>query len=653
LQLFVHPRHWWQKVWRLRDRTIEFDLLVENAASVNGLALPQSFPTGAVNLKARRRWLFWLLLLSTATTALLGLLALAWHLFVWRPSLAPKIANFSTTQESYQEGKPDPIAFSWEITNPEKVGQVVLTQDNLHILELSRLLAESENIFAPTPMLKDKAGCSLETTISKNSPLTVLLRIYRRARKLDPNPVYLKCRTVIPADFLTEDSALSEDERTAIETLRKPVEGSYEFKLQVHMKGKNKKSDSAVDTTDTPDGEVDSKGVLFQTKQILGIGEPNKQQLADKQILENVVVTAPEPPEILQFESTQSEYRTVSQLTVLATTSKINTDVPRTQATVLSINPETDTTFDTPLSEGDSELLDPEIANADPQVIPIKLNWQITNPWDIKELRLTSLSPDGAENTEAITYFVREIDDLEKTGYLDKSNDLGEPDNKLILLDNGLNLLDSEEGFCEIIPASSDTGGADILDCKNVPTKATQVGDYVFYLTVVTRDGTEETPILQTTPTISVKPPVPAIVDFTVNGESVETKPRHVYVLNQARGKIDVTLNWDVKYAKEIELLPAPGKVIGNEITYTLSAAPGAETITLRGVNELEEEVTQSVIIEKVGFVSDAQQIPIQSSRRSTQAEEFSEEGLPALPPPPTVLPVPEIAPIRTPPRAN
>ena len=632
LQLFVNPRHWWQKIWRLREHSIEFDLLVGNSSGMNitNLALPQAPPTGTVNLKARRRWLFWLLLLSTATTAILGLLSLAWHLFVWRPSLVPKIASFTTTKESYQEGKPEPIAFTWEISNPEKVGQLVLTQDNLRILDISRLLVESEDIIDPTPRLKDKASCSLETSISKNSPLTVLLRIYRRARKLDPNPAYLKCRNVIPADFLTENSKFSEDERSSIKALQRPVEDTYEFKLQVKMKGQEHGTDAE---GDAPGTRADSQGIFFQVKQILGIGGPKTQQLADKQILENVVVTAPEPPEILQFESTQSEYRTVSQLTVLANTSKVDSDFPRSQPTILSINPEpefSETEF------SDSELLDPEIVATDPQVIPIKLNWQITNPQDIQELRLTSLSPDGAENTKAISYSIAQIHDKLELLALADFCEIGPP-----LKDGGLQ-------------TSSETAiGSDVLTCKNVPTQATEVGEYVFYLTVVTRDGTEETPILQTTPTISVKPPAPAIVDFAVNGESVETKPRHVYVLNQARGKIDVTLSWDVKYAKEVELLPAPGKVLGNEIIYTLSAAPGAETITLRGVNELEEEVTQSVIIEKVGFDANAQQIPIQSSRRSPQTEESPADGLLALPPPPTVLPVPEIAPIRTPPQAH
>lgn len=636
LQLWVSPRHWWQKIWRLRNRTIEFDLLVENIS--NEAALPQSSPTGTVNLKAQRRWLFWLLLLSTTTTVLVGLLALVWYLFVWRPSLVPKIVNFRTTKESYQEGKPDPIAFSWEITNPEKVGQLVLTKDGVRVLELPRILGE--NVAAPSPMLEENASCSLEATINKNSPLTVLLRIYRRANKLNTTPKYLKCRAVIPADFLTDtfkfpgqEESVSEQEEAALESLNKPVEGNHEFKLQICMKETKQnnedapgcvdtqgKQNSKTDIQDEQNSEIDSKGIFSQLKQILGIENSKKQQLADKKILENVVVTAPDPPEILKFESTQSEYRTVSQLIVSATTAKASLGIPSTPSTISTVNPETDTTY----SKTNLELLNTEFV--DPQVIPIKLNWQITNPWDIKELRLTSLSPDGSENNEPITYSFVEI----------------------------LALVDS--GFCKIGPDSSnEIAGSDILECENISTQATQVGDYVFYLTVITQDGTEATPILKTTPTISVKPPAPDIVNFAVNGESVKKTPRHVYVLNPARGKIDVKLSWDVQYAKNVELLPAPGKVLGNEITYTLSAAPGTETITLRGVNELDEEVTQSVIIEKVAFVSDAQSIPIQSSSRSSQSatETVTENRLPELPPPPEVLPVPDIVPIRTPPQAH
>lgn len=625
LQLYINPRHWWQKIWRLRARTVEFDLLVENVASSDyAPALPQPLPTGAVNLKARRRWLFWLLLLSTATTAVLGLLALAWHMFVWRPSLVPKIADFSTTQDAYQEGKPEPIAFSWEISNPKKIKQIILTQDGAEVFQLSRIFVDIDENFLPEqfdeksvddflyPPLIESGNCSLETRIDNPSPLQVLLRVYRRARSLPANPQYLKCRTIVPADFLTAELGALDNETAA---QRRPQEGSYEFKLQVFA-----------GPVDAPTDETTSasEGRFASLKRILGVGESGTQQLVDKAILEDVTVAAADPPEILEFQATQSEYRTVSRLTVLADLSASNT-VSATNSFQNLATPSND--FDPVPSE------DPQ-TNIDPQLIPVKLDWQITNPADIQELRLTSLSPDGAENTKSITYpFLHDKDDPSALP----------------------NILALEE-YCSFLPADPETG-AQVLQCNNVPTQASTVGDYVFYLTVVTMDGNETSPILQTTPTISVKPPEPAIIDFTVNGESVDQTPRHVYVLNPARGQIDIALSWDVKYAKAVELLPAPGEVLNSVdgLVYTLSAAPGTETITLRGVNELEEEITQSVIIEKVAFEPGAQPIPLQSSRRSSRANtQDSADGLPPLPPPPTtVLPVPEIAPIRTPPQAN
>ncbi|MBE9066781.1 hypothetical protein IQ260_08960 [Leptolyngbya cf. ectocarpi LEGE 11479] len=629
LYLYVNPRHWWQKIWRLRDRTVEFELLVENIATDSDYnpALPHPLPTGTVNLKARRRWLFWLLLLSTATTALLGLLALAWHMFVWRPSLVPKIASFSTTQETYQEGKPEPISFSWEITNPKKVGQIVLSQDGTNILQLSRIFVDIDENFLTErfdeksvdtllyPPLTEQGSCSLETKIDNPSPLQILLRVYRRARRLPANPQYLKCRTIVPADFLTEELEASDE--ASIATQRLPKEGTYEFQLQVFT------GQQLTETTSEAASETIKAGRFTAFKQILGLGEPEGPQLVDTAVLEKVAVAAADPPEILEFKATQSDYRTVSVSTVLAEASPADAQAlpAGAQLSATEINNNADTVA---LAETTAEI--------DPQLVPVKLDWQISNPDDIQELRLTSLSPDGAENTEAVSYPILE-ENVEQ---------------KLLSL----------EDYCDIVPASPNTTvGPDILVCNDVPTQATQVGDYVFYLTVVTRDGIEEAPILKTTPTISIKPPEPAIVDFAVNGESVEQTPRRVYVLNPARGKIDITLSWDVKYAELIELLPAPGKVVErvDEMVYTLSAAPGAETITLRGVNELDEEITRSVIIEKVAFEPGAQPVPLQSSRRSSRPVDAGDvpEGLPSLPPPPTVLPVPDIAPIRTPPQAN
>ncbi|MEM6253123.1 MAG: hypothetical protein AAF821_09390 [Cyanobacteria bacterium P01_D01_bin.156] len=642
LQLVVQPRHWWQKIWRLRSRTVEFDLLAENLISDTEYipALPQ--PTvGTVNLKARRRWLFFLVLISTATTAFVGLLALAWHIFIWRPSLVPKITKFNTTKESYQEGKADPIAFSWEITNPTKIRQLILTQNDTTVLELSRIFVDiNENFLSEQfnersidtflyPPLTQSGSCSLETRIDNPSPIEILLRIYRRAIQLPASPQYLKCRTIVPANFLTEELSPS---KSSIVSLQQPTEGIYEFKLQVFT-GKEHTSE----TKDTS-SEHSQKGTFASIRRILGLGDANKQKLADKSILENVVVAAAEPPEILELKATQLEYRTVSLFTVLADTSKpalgsFSSEIIAAQNLDIAISEESNPDNSNLREDFGKQNID--TVNIDPQLVPVKLNWQISNPFDIRELRLTSLSPEGTENTEAVIYPF--LYDSENVSALPELLALNE--------------------YCTFSPTTVAGEIGQVLQCNNVPTQANQVGDYVFYLTVITMDGKEESPIVETTPTVSVKPPAPFISNFAVNGRSVKQKPRHVYVLNPARGEVNVELSWDVKYAEQVELLPAPGEVVTrvDGMSYTLSAAPGVETITLRGVNELDEEITQSVMIEKVAFDQGAQPIPLQSSRRSSQAEGVSPpSGLPPLPPPPTtVLPVPEIAPIRTPPQAH
>ena len=111
---------------------------------------------------------------------------------------------------------------------------------------------------------------------------------------------------------------------------------------------------------------------------------------------------------------------------------------------------------------------------------------------------------------------------------------------------------------------------------------------------------------MKSTPTITIKPPIPEIVDFKVENESVQTKPQRVFVINPALGTLEVALSWEVENAAAVEILPVPGLIEDNEIRYTLSAAPGAEAIVLRAVNEIGEEVTQSVLIEKVEFVPEA-----------------------------------------------
>ena len=180
--------------------------------------------------------------------------------------------------------------------------------------------------------------------------------------------------------------------------------------------------------------------------------------------------------------------------------------------------------------------------------------------------------------------------------------------------------------------------------CERVLTSATEVGEYVFYLTVIPKRDQGQGEIVESTATIPIKPPLPEIVSFALNGEEGDQRPKHVFTVNPARGSLDVVLTWQVENATEVELMPAPGIIKGNSLTYSISVTPGSETVTLRAVNELDEEVTRSIVIEKVGF-DPAQPV----SPAATNAEAGG-----VLPPPPVVpvptVPIPAAIPRRLPP---
>lgn len=309
-----------------------------------------------------------------------------------------------------------------------------------------------------------------------------------------------------------------------------------------------------------------------------------------------VVVGPPPPPEVVSLAATATEYS-------LVTPSAIG----QTEAAI-SVQP-----VSAPASTNNSSTTE----SPEPRPLaPIKLNWEVSNLADISELKLVSLAPDGSENVPAETF--------------DFSNGI-----PALLLP-----------YCQGIDNQ--------LICTEVPTTATDVGEYVFYLSVVPTDNATTEDIVASTATIPIKPPTPKILNFTLNGESISDRPKRVLVVNPARVALDLKLAWEVEDATQVELLPAPGVVQGDTLTYTVSAAPGSETITLRAVNELEEEVTQTVVVEKVGY-----ELPQSATAPDADGNSVSPNRV--LPPPllPPVVPVPlppnpsPLPPAEEPPRAN
>jgi len=573
-------RHRWRQLWRLRDQTITVGVAAQNltvsepppTASSNGrgaiapLQLPSPV-TGTIHWKARRRWLFWLLVALLALGLLTTAAWLLWYFLVWRPSLRPQIASFATSQETYQESlseEDEGLTLDWSITNAEQIEQLTLmaegSADGSPTSRTYRLNQDG----SPIPGELDPY-CKIGEAESATSPVANLLRLQRRLTGRSPNTPLLQCRGVPPAGFVTQ-------------------EGRYTFELQVYPQ--------------RPDGTA-SHPTAIKT-------------------LQNVTVGPPPPPKIRSLAATATEYSLLSAEAVVPRPEPSpQTAVPIVERSLQSTSPQTipDLTETPP-----TQTIPPTIApTPSPNPIPerrppgpIRLNWDISNVEDIAQLKLVSLAPDGSENTEPVFFDFR----------------------------NGIPF--ALQPYCQ--------NQRNTLICTQVPTTATAVGNYVFHLTVIPTDGAGGEPIVASTATIPIKPPPPEILEFTLNGARVSDRPKQVFVINPARGSLDLQLRWQVRHANQVELLPAPGIVQTNTLTYTVSATPGSETITLRAVNELDEEVTQTVVVEKVGFGDPAAGTAVPGASGMQPGQPF----LPP-PPPPTIIPVPAtpLPPAPIPPRAN
>ncbi|MBE9129668.1 MULTISPECIES: transcriptional regulator [unclassified Coleofasciculus] len=278
-----------------------------------------------------------------------------------------------------------------------------------------------------------------------------------------------------------------------------------------------------------------------------------------------VKITAVPLPKITELTPTEPVYQEPSPETLSAPTDAA------TQAANLQNRPQNGTVTPQPKNLG------------------ILLNWKITHPEQIKELKLIGRNPEGIVTSPLTSYTFSQ----------------GIPE---IL-----------QEFCEI----NDEEG---LVCQKVPTNARKAGTYIFDLTVVPKEGEPETlQSLKTDPIKIEAQPVPIeITEFQINGTNalpkylVEVDPNEPLVLN---------FSWKVKAGKDdkVELLPSPGTVPKEgKIPYPLSPEAGSETITLQVTNGAGEQKSRSVTIETV--------LP-------PQPEETPETPMPETVPPPPPSP--------------
>lgn len=588
-QLTVEPRRWWHRIWRLKDRDVTFEVLIENRLpqaeeNETTLALPAPLPTGEIRYKSQRRWLFRLLLLIFGLGTAAALLWVIWEFLIWRPSLKPTIVDFSPAQETFKaDGAP--LTLSWEVTNPERVRRLVLKPKGTPIegakeitYRLNDATVKGSFVLDPLrdPLRLPPELAEANCTVVDSPPtglFSALLRAYRQVVNEPPDVKALRCSTV-------ELTAATEAGRNLL------PEGKYAFELEAYGVRQPYREASAqtdvpsdaatLDTTAQVPAETASPSPFIRNTKPRSEMSSEVERISDRATLRDVVVAPADPPKIAAFGAAAAQYQVTGPLP-------------------------------TPAESAEAESI---------AIAPILLNWTIDNPADILALELFSLAADGSANTEPRTY---EFSNGDIPGEL----------------------------------ASVCTGStATQLICENVPTSARQPGEYTFFLRVIpVRNGSTEA-IAEKAPMVSITPLAPVINRFEVNGIDVREQPRQVLTLNPALETIKVLLTWEVENATKVELLPAPGAIEGNSITYNLSTTPGVEKIELRASNAAGDEVTRSVVIEKAAAYNPSGNLPGAAGQLPIVPLPPPPGGLsaPASPLPPSVE---GLEPVRTPPQAD
>ena len=204
---------------------------------------------------------------------------------------------------------------------------------------------------------------------------------------------------------------------------------------------------------------------------------------------------------------------------------------------------------------------------------PIRLNWKISNPDNLQELRLVvNRIKNGVVSQKLQSYSFKTKDSAET---------------KIPKSLQGC-VLDTE------------------LICTNILTQAKQPGDYSFELTAIPQKGKPEEPIYQKTEIIKINPPkkpkikIPLkIINFKINGK--DAKPKYILRINKYVPFQPLNLSWKIQGDKntKVKLTPAPGTVpLIGQVSYPISQQPQTEILTLTATSGDGEEITRSVTIE-------------------------------------------------------
>ncbi len=240
---------------------------------------------------------------------------------------------------------------------------------------------------------------------------------------------------------------------------------------------------------------------------------------------------------------------------------------------------------------------------------PIQLNWTIQNPQasTLLELSYTQVDLNGDVAERKVSYSIRD-------GRLEGLSDL-----------------------CSL--------QADQLVCNAVPVSVNTPGQYTFTLTLITNNFGEQQRITQTLEPIEVRPPLPQILSFTVDGQDVQSAPQQIYQIDPTQEPTEITVAWSVANPEwmQVELLPNPGQLPANyqDFTHVLTPNPGTVGFTLQVTNAVGEQISRSVLIEKIVVAPEESLTELKPAPNSQSPENLPKPKAPSAPPLPVPTPLP------------
>jgi hypothetical protein len=602
--LTVKPQKWWLRHWRGKGLTFTFDILVEDNNQIIDREKKEILTRqGTLQWQSYPWQLFWLLVLL----ALLGLagvgLAIWWKFFREKFPIpaTPKVELFKPSEKQYQENQG--ITLDLDIRHPNQIEKITLIrlENNQETERKNFVLKDGYKDNKPVnPELKPVCSISqaeqdktsnkdknqenqdkiltcrkFQTNAKKTGNYTFRIEVFSKQNSekvsssqitdsitinsatIQPLPKIVDLQSSQPS-YKETNVVLSTNNSLSKISDTLPIRLSWEISNPINIReirlvGK------------TPEGSINSieKRYNFNNKSIpselaLDCNLKGKLEVDSKTnlVCNNVpIVTA----------NKVGDY--IFTLTVIPQGGGEENAIIK-QTPLIKINPLPNSQIDTFIPSQTSYQEIGKGSDTSKAKPPIRLNFDIANPTQIKELQIIG-TVDGV---------------LNETQRYPFSN--GKP--------IGIN-------GCQNI--------GEFLRCSNVITKATKPGNYIFKLVLVPKQGLPGTEIIKATEPIKIEalpkveiPPTPVEIEsFQINGQNAE--PKYIIPINKQRFNGNINISWKVKSGEDIkvELQPVPGSVATEGSTnYKLSTPPNNETITLKVTNKTGQQVMRSVIIQTV-----------------------------------------------------